>query len=771
MGATESGKYDISHEIWSKKYRYQGCAEVQKDETPEDTFRRVAKAISANEKDSAKWEKEFYSIMSGFQFLPGGRILANAGTRRTEVTMFNCFVMNKISDSIEGIFETVKESALTQKQGGGVGFDFSTIRPAGSNIKGCEASASGPLSFMQVLDSTCRTIMSAGQRRGAQMGVMRCDHPDIESFITAKRNNAALQMFNLSVAVTTKFLEAVKADAPWDLVFDGKIYKTVKARELWELIMHSTYDFAEPGFILIDRINQMNNLYYCEEIRATNPCGEQPLPPYGACLLGSVNLSRFARNPFTPEATFDKEAIAHTVSVAVRMLDNVIDLSNYPLPQQKEEAGSKRRMGIGITGLADLFLFLGVKYGSDESVRLSSEIMKTITIAAYRASVELAKEKGAFKLFDAEKYLAGAFVAKLPEDLRNDIRKYGIRNSHLTSVAPTGTISLFAGNVSSGLEPVFAFQYTRKIRNGTEDTTIDAEVVDYAYKCYRDFKGTLFDPKKLPEYFVSSSDIPPIRHLEIQAALQEYVDSSISKTINIPTEYPYEDFKNIYLSAYEKGLKGCTTFRPSEHISGVLVANKDEKKEEEKKKELEHPIIVRPQPPKRPQELEGTTYKIRTPLAADALYVTINDLIEEDGQRRPYEIFINTKNLQYFSWIVAMTRLISSVFRHDPAPKFLVEELKSIYDPNGGYFSEGTYIPSLAADIGRVIEKHLAKIGIMSAPPKRKAVSAKPTDEHAVPQDVSQFNGMMICPVCNERKLVMQENCMKCLACGHSKCG
>ena len=778
MDSTAQEKHDVSYEIWSKKYRYQGGGDAVKDNSPEDSFRRVAKAIAANEKDSAKWEQEFFSIMSGYRFLPGGRILANAGTKRSEVTMFNCFVMNKISDSIDGIFETVKESALTQKQGGGVGFDFSTIRPAGSNIKGCEASASGPLSFMQVLDSTCRTIMSAGQRRGAQMGVMRCDHPDIESFITAKRNNAALQMFNLSVAITSKFVEAVKADAPWDLVFDGKVYKTVKARELWELIMKSTYDFAEPGFILIDRINQMNNLYYCEEIRATNPCGEQPLPPYGACLLGSVNLSRFALNPFTPEATLDKEGIARTVTIAVRMLDNVIDLSNYPLPQQKDEAASKRRMGIGITGLADLFIFLGVKYGSPESVRLSKEIMQTITHAAYRASIELAKEKGAFKKLDIEKYLAGGFISTLPEDIREGIRKHGIRNSHLTSIAPTGTISLFAGNVSSGLEPVFAFRYTRKIRTGTGDATIETDVMDYAYRKYKEFKGSLFDPKKLPDYFVSSSDVPPAQHLEIQAALQEFVDSSISKTINIPTEFPYEDFKNIYLSAYEKGLKGCTTFRPSEHITGVLVREEDKKKDkkEEEKKALEHPIVVRPQPPKRPMELEGTTYKIRTPLAADALYVTINDLVDEEGHHRPYEIFINTKNLQYFSWIVAMTRLISSVFRHDPAPKFLVEELKSIYDPNGGYFSDGTYIPSLAADIGRIIERHLSKIGIMAAPAKRKpatvdAPPAKPTDEKAVPQDKKQFDGMLICPVCNERKLVMQENCMKCLACGHSKCG
>ncbi len=763
--------YDIGTEIWNRKYRYHGSEDAPEDKTKNDTILRVAKAAAVKEKDREFWTGKFIEALSDFKFIPGGRIVANAGTKRTEVTMFNCFVMNRISDSIEGIFETVKESALTQKQGGGVGFDFSTIRPTGSPIKGCEASASGPLSFMQVLDSTCRTIMSAGQRRGAQMGIMRCDHPDIEKFITAKRGNAALQMFNLSVAITDEFIEAVKKDAPWDLKFEGVVYKTIKARDLWELIMKSTYDFAEPGFILIDRINSMNNLYYVEEIRATNPCGEQPLPPYGACLLGSLNLSRFVKHPFTSEAEVDFELIRETVSTAVRFLDNVIDLSNYPLDKQKAEAESKRRMGIGITGLADLFLFLGIEYGTAKSVELASRIMRTITIAAYRASVELAKEKGAFPLFDAEKYCAGKFISKLPEDLIADIRKYGIRNSHLTSIAPTGTISLLAGNVSSGLEPVFAFKYTRKVRNGTDaDGISEFDVADYAYAEYLKLHPEASDLSRLPSYFVNASNITPMAHLSVQAALQEWVDSSISKTINVPTDFPYEDFKGIYMKAYELGLKGCTTFRPSEHFTGVLVANDDKKKkEEEKKKEEPKPatIITRPVPPKRPKELEGTTYKIKTPLAADALYVTINDIIEEDGRRHPYELFINTKNLQYFSWIVAMTRLISAVFRHDPAPKFLVEELKSIYDPNGGYFSEGAYIPSLAAAIGKVIERHLSKLGIIE--PKKPV--AELDHEHKDSHPEADDKHLMICPHCNEKKLTMQENCMKCLSCGYSKCG
>ena len=772
--SNERSFYDIGTEIWNRKYRYHGSADVPEDKTKDDTIARVAAAAAAKENDREFWTGKFREILSDFKFIPGGRIVANAGTKRTEVTMFNCFVMNRINDSIDGIFETVKESALTQKQGGGVGFDFSTIRPAGSSIKGCEAAASGPLSFMQVLDSTCRTIMSAGQRRGAQMGIMRCDHPDIEKFITAKRGNAALQMFNLSVAITDDFIEAVKKDAPWDLKFEGKVYKTIKARDLWELIMKSTYDFAEPGFILIDRINRMNNLSYIEEIRATNPCGEQPLPPYGACLLGSLNLSRFVKNRFTPNAEVDFELIKNTVSVAVRLLDNVIDLSNYPLEAQRKEAMSKRRMGIGITGLADLFLFLGVEYGTPASVELASKIMQTITFAAYRASIELAKEKGAFPLFDAEKYCASKFIAKLPEDIREDIRKYGIRNSHLTSIAPTGTISLLAGNVSSGLEPVFAFKYTRKVRNGTDaDGVSEYDVGDYAYQEYVKLHPEASDLTKLPSYFVSASTITPDAHLAVQAALQEWVDSSISKTINVPADFPYEDFKGIYMKAYELGLKGCTTFRPSPFFSGVLVSDEEKKKkeaEEKKKKEAEvkaAAILARPQPAKRPKELEGTTYKIKTPLAADALYVTINDIVEEDGRRHPYELFINTKNLQYFSWIVAMTRLISAVFRHDPAPKFLVEELKSIYDPNGGYFSEGAYIPSLAAAIGKVIERHLSKLGIIEA---KKPVEIEHKN-HAKDEKPADDKNLMICPNCNEKKLTMQENCMKCLSCGYSKCG
>ncbi|MCX7847251.1 MAG: adenosylcobalamin-dependent ribonucleoside-diphosphate reductase [bacterium] len=698
---------DISWQIWDMKYRYRAEDGTPLEGTVEETWRRVARGLAIYERDRGYWEERFFECLKDYKFLPGGRILANAGTPRKKVTMFNCYVLNTIEDSMEGIFATVRNAALTQKQGGGIGMDFSTLRPQGAFIRGCHATASGPVSFMRVFDATCRTILSAGQRRGAQMAVLSCRHPDIEAFIDAKRDGQSLQMFNLSVAITDEFIEAVKEDRNWDLVFDGKVYKTVRARDLWQKIMRSTYDYAEPGFILIDRINAMNNLYYCEEIRATNPCGEQPLPPFGACLLGSVNLTRFVQKPFTREARVDFEGIRRTVEVAVRLLDNTIDISNYPLEQQRDEAQRKRRMGIGITGLGDALVFLGVRYGSAEAQRVAGEMMKEICHTAYRASIELAKEKGSFPMLDKEKYLRGKFIEQLPEDIRAGIAKYGIRNSHLTSIAPTGTISLFAGNISSGLEPIFAFSYVRKVRTGRGDETVEQEVCDYAYRMYRDdYKG---DIRHLPEYFVTTDMITPREHVDMQAALQPYVDSSISKTINVPTEFPFEQFEDIYMYAYERGLKGCTTFRPNERMMGVLV-RKEEKKEQGSSGEVsagESEFIQR-----RPIELYGKTYKIKTPLLAQSLYITINDIREANGRLRPFEIFINCKNLQHFSWMVAMTRLISAVFRRTSDPSFLVEELKSIFDPNGGYFREGRYVPSLVAEIGEVIEEHLRSLGI-----------------------------------------------------------
>jgi ribonucleoside-diphosphate reductase alpha chain len=512
--------------------------------------------------------------------------------------------------------------------------------------------------------------------------------------------------------------------------------------------------------IFMDKVNnsRANPTPLLGQIEATNPCGEQPLPPYGACLLGSVNLTQFVSNPFTPKAKIDFSGIEQTVRTAVRFLDNIVEISGYPLEKQKEEAIGKRRMGLGITGLADLLIFMRVRYGSPESIKVSSDIMKTITYSAYDGSIGLGREKGVFPMFDSAKYAKGGFISSLPKEIQKNILKYGLRNSHLTSIAPTGTISLFAGNISSGIEPVFALTYDRKIRNTTEHDFTVVEVSDYAY---RKFKTENKD-SKIPGYFVTADQVTPEEHVKIQAELQKYVDSSISKTINVPTDYPYEKFKDIYMFACDHGLKGCTTFRPSDKIAGILV-----KKEDAPAKNGKIPVI--PDLP-RPKELEGTTYKIKTPLAPDALYLTINDIIEEEtGKRRPYELFINTKNLQHLSWIVAMTRLISAVFRKEPDPSFLVDELKSIYDPNGGYFSEGKYIPSLAADIGLVIEKHLTKIGMIRK--KENANELHPVSVTPEKSKKTQDKNLMICPQCNDKSLYFQENCLKCLSCGYSKCG
>ena len=471
----------IAEQIWDMKYRFKEADGTPLDGSVEDTWRRIARALAVVENDADHWENEFYAALEDFKFLPAGRITAGAGTAR-KVTLFNCFVMGTIPDSMGGIFEMLKEAALTMQQGGGIGYDFSTIRPKGALVTGVAADASGPLSFMDVWDSMCRTIMSAGSRRGAMMATMRCDHPDIEDFITAKSDAARLRMFNVSVLVTDPFMEAVKANGSWDLVFDGKVYQTVKARDLWNKIMRSTYDYAEPGVIFIDRTNKANNLGYCETIAATNPCGEQPLPPYGACLLGSINLARLVKDPFEADADLDIDALGKLVATAVRMMDNVVDASEFPLPQQAQEAQAKRRIGLGVTGLADALLMTGLRYGSDEAARQTDRWLHAIARAAYLASVDLAKEKGAFPLFDANSYLASDAMMQMDEDVRDHIRTHGIRNALLTSIAPTGTISLYAGNVSSGIEPVFAYAYTRKVLQ-KDGTRTEEEVVITPCKC------------------------------------------------------------------------------------------------------------------------------------------------------------------------------------------------------------------------------------------------------------------------------------------------
>ena len=446
----------VSQQIWDMKYRLKNIDGEPVDKTVQDTWFRVARSLAANESNPSYWEQIFFQALDGFKFLPAGRIISGADASRN-VTLFNCFVMGDIPDNMTGIFDSLKEAALTMQQGGGIGYDFSTLRPRGAAVKGVGADASGPLSFMDVWDAMCRTIMSAGSRRGAMMAVMRCDHPDIEDFIEAKREPGRLRMFNLSVLVTDRFMEAVKSGSPWELSFNGVTYKSLPARAIWDKIMRATYAYAEPGVIFIDRINARNNLHYCEMIHGTNPCGEQPLPPYGACLLGSINLARLVEEPFSDAAGINLEKLEELVITAVRMMDNVIDVSNFPLEEQRREALSKRRIGLGITGLADALILCGARYGGGRAINLTETWLKCLQSAAYMASVGLAREKGSFPLFDREHFLAGETIQKLDDDIKDAISEFGIRNALLTSVAPTGTISLFADNVSSGLEPVFSF--------------------------------------------------------------------------------------------------------------------------------------------------------------------------------------------------------------------------------------------------------------------------------------------------------------------------
>ncbi len=747
----------IAEQIWDMKYRLKDAEGAPVDLTVEDSWRRIARALAAVEADPALWEDRFYGALEDFKYLPAGRITAGAGTGRA-VTLFNCFVMGTIPDSMGGIFDMLKEAALTMQQGGGIGYDFSTIRPRGAAVQGVAADASGPLSFMDVWDAMCRTIMSAGSRRGAMMATMRCDHPDIEQFITAKQDSARLRMFNLSVLVTDAFMEAVKADGPWELTFEGRVYHTLNARDLWNKIMRATYDYAEPGVIFIDRINKMNNLSYCETIAATNPCGEQPLPPYGACLLGSVNLARLVTNPFTAQAELDPAALDDLVRLAIRMMDNVVDASRFPLPQQAEEAANKRRIGLGVTGLADALLMLGLKYGSDAAAAQTEAWMKAIARASYLASVDLAREKGAFPLFDAEKYLASGNMMQMDDDVREAIRTHGIRNALLTSIAPTGTISLYAGNVSSGIEPVFAYAYTRKVLQKDGSRT-EEEVVDYAVQMWRDLKGDA----PLPDYFVNAQTLAPMAHVKMQAAAQKWIDSSISKTINCPEDISFDDFKDVYMAAWDQGCKGCTTYRPNDVTGSVLSVSEKSEKTPETDQGAE--VVYLTEPLDRPAALEGSTYKIKWPGSEHAIYITVNDIVQA-GHRRPFEVFINSKNMEHFAWTVALTRMISAVFRRGGDVSFVVEELKAVFDPRGGAWLQGQYIPSILAAIGGVIERHMVAIGFIEG--EGMGLISVPKAEAMV---IGEAPRGQACPACGSYAMRKVEGCMTCADCGHSKCG
>lgn len=585
----------ISHYVWDTKYRYR-LNDTIIDKNITDSWQRVANAISLAEKKSnqGRWQKAFFEILEDFRFLPGGRILAGAGTQH-EVTLFNCFVMNIKEDSLQGIFDALGEGALTLQQGGGVGYDFSVLRPHGDLVKKTGVNASGPVSFMRIWDSMCGVMLSTGARRGAMMGVLRCDHPDIEEFIAAKHDPHELRHFNVSVMISDAFMQAVKHDELWPLIFPVeseksphsskeiiqciwgdsrnvipcRIYKRIPARRLWHDIMRFAYNHAEPGVLFSDTINRMNNLWYRERLNATNPCGEIPLPAYGACNLGSINLTQFVLSPFAENARIDWIHLEEVVTVATRFLDNVIDISQYPLKRQRQQALGTRRIGLGLTGLADALIMLNSPYDSDSSLQLARTIIKRIAEVTWDTSIELAREKESFPFYKKD-YLKGAFVATLEASLQRKLKRYGIRNSHHNTIAPAGTISLLANNVSNGIEPVYHADYKRQVR--TNSASISFQVQDYAYRLWKERET----PVNFPKAWRDTHTLKPIAHLKMQNVMQAYVDNAISKTINIPIHFPFEELSDVYTTAYELGLKGCTIFRPNDITGSVLEVEEKE---------------------------------------------------------------------------------------------------------------------------------------------------------------------------------------------------
>ena len=734
----------VSLDVLREKYAKGAERDLEGAEMAGAIRRRVARALSAVEAAPDAWESTFLDALES-GFIPGGRISASAGSGLRDVTLINCFVQpvgDSVSETVDGkpgIYIALREAAETMRRGGGVGYDFSAIRPRGARVQGTDSAASGPISYMHVFDQSCATVESAGARRGAQMGVLRCDHPDILEFVGAKRQAGRLNNFNISVGVTDALMAAVEADGPFELVHTAEpgaaqvaagarrredglwVYATIRARELWRAIMRNTYEAAEPGVLFLDTINAENNLHYAERIEATNPCGEIPIPDHGCCCLGSIDLTRFVRDPFGPEARFDMERFAAVVAVAVRMLDNVLDATVWPLPEQAREAAAKRRIGLGFTGLGDALILLGLRYDGAEARAVAAELSRAMRDTAYRASVGLAREKGAFPLFDAARYLESGMARRLPDEIRAEIAAGGMRNSHLLSIAPTGTISLaFADNASNGIEPAYAWTYTRRKRE-PDGTMREYAVEDHAWRLWKARGG---DVTHLPPAFVSALGISARDHMRMQAAIQPYVDAAISKTVNVPEDYPFEAFEGLYLEAWHAGLKGITTYRPNSVLGAVLSIEGVEAPQDLDQSEPDRRIRIADAPqvalaalrwPHRPKLVAGSpswTYMVEAPGNRFAVFVGH----VENGVRQPFEVWVNGE--QTPRGLAALAKNLSMDMRAQDRA-WLRLKLESLEKTPGAPFSvamppDGRTVPvaGTVSAFAKVVQYRCAALGV-----------------------------------------------------------